>query len=596
MHSITPLSLLGQRVVLCLVWLAWTSSLAIAQPTTSDARAGGEKGVGGFRVLATHAMYKVPRTGAVRDDALTPEVRIDAARDETECFQLVVLPTGAPLKSVTVEAPPLTGPGKPIPVRWNRVGFVETAKPSYATEYVGWWPDPLLPPAPFDVDQDARQPLWLSVDVPPDAVPGTYRGIVTIRHEKQAVSVPVELRARSFRLPRPGTLSTAFGLYAWALSKGYHGKRPYQDVMSVEDYARWCEFLGRHRLSPKNIGSEYLTRTGKGADMKVDMSRLKKLMMPLADRYFAPYSFCVYRLPSGPSIGKPGIASDPDLAAAVVKAHADEWKRQGLPPKAYIYGYDEPKPKDYDFLRQAYTKIRAAAPGFPIMQTINQRSPDELIGLVDIWCPLTASLSNSFYTDRAKAGDTLWTYVCCSPKPPHANFFIDQPAVDHRMVFWQARQHGATGVLYWCVCWWDGLPTPGNPQYKGKKVFPEVPIRSRDHGTYRSFKTNGDGMLVYPGPNMTPYSSIRLEVVRDGIEDYEYLALLSSLVAKAKALSDGKRPSADVLKQAESLCTVPKTISQSLTDYTKDPRVIYDRRRAVADMIERLDALPGKAN
>ncbi len=547
---------------------------------------GGTDQTGAFRVAITHALHKVRRTGPITDGLMTRRVQIEAARDETECFQLVVLSSGSPLKGVTVEAKPLTGPGGSIPVRWNRVGYVETARPCYAAEYVGWWPDPLLPPKAFDVRPDERQPLWFLVDVPPDAKAGTYTGNVTIRHAKRAVSIPVELRVRDFRLPRPGTLATAFGLYAWVLSRGYHGNKPYQDVMSVDEYARWCEFLGKRRLTPKNIGSEYLTRTGKGKDMKVDASRLRKLLTPLASRYFAPYSFCKFRLPSGPHIGKPGTASDPALAAAVVKAHVNEWKRQGLPPEAYLYGYDEPQPKHYPFLREAYARIRKVAPDTPIMQTINHRSPDELVGLVDIWCPLTPSLAHEFYPNRAKAGDTLWTYVCCGPKPPYANFFIDEPATDHRVLFWQVRQNGATGLLYWCVCWWSGLPTPGNA--KGKKVFPDVPIRSIDHETYKKFKTNGDGLLVYPGPDMTPYSSIRLEVIRDGIEDYEYLAMLSRLVERAKKLPSGKRPPAEVLKEARALCVVPETVSRTLTDYTKDPRVILQRRRAVADMIERL--------
>jgi hypothetical protein len=120
-----------------------------------------------------------------------------------------------------------------------------------------------------------------------------------------------------------------------------------------------------------------------------------------------------------------------------------------------------------------------------------------------------------------------------------------------------------------------------------------VPIRSTDHGTYKRFKTNGDGLLVYPGPDMTPYSSIRLEAVRDGVEDYEYLALLARLVKKAKALPAGKRPDAKSIEQAEALCRVPKSISRTLTDFAKDPNVILDRRRAVADAIERLVAIVG---
>ena len=107
----------------------------------------------------------------------------------------------------------------------------------------------------------------------------------------------------------------------------------------------------------------------------------------------------------------------------------------------------------------------------------------------------------------------------------------------------------------------------------------------------KSYKVNGDGVLVWPGPNFTPYSSIRLEVIRDGIEDYEYLALLSHLVEQVSALPLARRPGRDLIEEAEALARVPDTISRSLTDYTKDPRVIFQRRRQIGDMVERLSAL-----
>jgi len=191
-----------------------------------------------------------------------------------------------------------------------------------------------------------------------------------------------------------------------------------------------------------------------------------------------------------------------------------------------------------------------------------------------------------FYQERRAAGDTLWMYTCCSPKPPHANFFIDEPAIDHRILFWQARQAGATGFLYWAVCYWHGLPGAAS----GEPHFPDVPIRMARLGTYDNFKDNGDGVLIWPGRDYQPVASIRLEVIRDGIEDYEYLALLSRLVERAKALPEGERPDADLLADAEGLCQVPADISESMTRYTKDPEVLLARREAVGDMIERLSA------
>ena len=543
-----------------------------------------ESGNGGFRLVVAHSLQKIPRTEPVTDGSLHDDVKLEAAGDETEAFQLVVIPNGRALEGVTVEPGSLDGPGGRLQMSWNRVGYVKTAPPSYPVPYVGWWPDPLLPPKPFDVAADHRQPVWISVDVPADAPPGVYTGKVTVRHADVVKSVPVELRVHNFRLPRPGTLATAFGLYAQVLADGYAAKGSYRDTMPVETYARWCRFLAERRLTPKNVAREYVNITKGDDGWEVDLSQLERTVGNLASDYYAPYSFCLERLPVAANLWKGDPEPDTSKWAEKTAAIAAEWKRAGLPPQVYIYGPDEPRTTDYPFLQTAYRQLRQAVPGFPIMQTIGDPNPADLVGLVDIWCPLISRVDTEFYAGRLGAGDTLWTYVCCSPKPPYANFFIDQPATDHRVLFWQARKVGATGVLYWCVCWWPGLPTPA----AGGPSFPEEPVDMAQSGSYKSFKANGDGLLVYPGPDWTPYSSIRLETVRDGIEDYEYLALLSNMVEKAKKLPADGRPPEGLISQAEELCEVPDSISQTMTQFTKDADRLMERRGQVAGMIDRM--------
>jgi len=545
----------------------------------------GDGPAGSFRVAITGPLTKVPCTEPMPDHAVLTSVDISAAGDEGESFQLVVIPIGGEMSDVSVEASALTGPGAPIELQWHRVGYVETAEPKYAVPYVGWWPDPLLPPAPFDVKAGERQPLWFTVDVPPDAAPGRYSGEVTLRHGGHEVATAVELTVRNFRLPRPGRLATPFGLYASSLSHWWWGKQPYREQMPIEMFSRWCEFMGRYRLTPKNIAREYLTKTTVDGQLSVDMSALQQTVAPLAEKYFAPHSFCLHRLPSAATRHNSVSGTDPRVTAQVTQAFVEEWRRQGLPDDVYIYGCDEPKADDYEFLRAAYAAVKEVAPEYPIMQTIGSPSVPELVGLVDIWCPLTPQLQGDFYRERREAGDTLWTYVCCSPAPPHANFFIDLPATDHRVLFWQARQAGATGLLYWCVCWWYGLPSPAD----GVECFPDAAVHMADTDTYQRFKSNGDGLLLWPGHDHEPLPSIRLEVIRVGIEDWEYLAELAERLERARALPVDARPDAATLARAEELCLVPAEISETMTEFTKDPEVILQRRRAVAEMIERLD-------
>jgi len=523
---------------------------------------------GAFRVIPASSMVKIHRTGPVRARTRHTTVSLQAAKDEEESFQLVVVAGKEDVEGLTVQIrEPQRGASR-LPVRWHRVGYVKTAEPCYDTPLVGWWPDPLLPAAPVSVNAMERQPLWFTVTVPPGTEPGRYKGEVQIQGQDLAdVRIPLEVRVWDFQLPRPGRLATPFGLYAHALSNWYYGSAPYREAMPAEQFSEWCSFMGRYRLTPKNIAREYLGKVETEGETFPDLTRLQETLQPLAEPLFSPYSFCIYRLPSNHSIDNSAWKNNLPEAEGAFFRHVQAWESLGLPNEAYVYGVDEPRPAQYSLLKKIYKRIKKRAPIYPIMQTIGDPYPQELEEWVDIWCPLTARLEGEFYSKRVAAGDALWTYVCCSPKPPYANFFVDQPATAHRVLFWQAKNAGATGLLYWCVCWWKGLPSKAS----GEAHFPEIPVDLSEADTYQSFKVNGDGLLLYPGPNGKPWPSLRLEVIRDGIEDYEMLALLE-----------------ECNRGTSNPVEIPEEISRSWTQYTDDPALLLRRREAVAELIQDL--------
>ncbi len=556
-------------------------------------RAGPPEKPARFRLVPAYSMVKVPRKLPFEAAWITPEISLEAARDESESFQLVLIPGPAGVHRVSVTPDALSaadGRGR-IPIEWNRVQYIETAPPrAYRPRYVGWWPDVLAPPAQnFEAPAGRACPLWFRVNVPPTATPGVYHANVVVTGDGHAVTVPVTLTVHDFRLPRPGTLPCAFGLYAGVLAQWYHGRKPYQQTMPPEIFARWCRFMGQYRLTPKNIGNEYRRRTKHGWDL----TALTKTIGALAPKYYPPYSFGIYRLPCSRDVQSGKTTQDPRAWVRTIRQISREYLRLGLPRRAYIYGIDEPQVQGYPFLEKVYGMLRKEVPEFPIMQTVNHQPPKQLAGLVGIWCPLSAVLEShyDFFSRRLAAGDRLWMYVCCGPRPPYANFFVDQPGIDHRVLFWQAWQKHVTGLLYWCVCWWRGIPGPPS----GKPGFPGTPVRLQQADTYRNLGVNGDGILLWPGPNMTPWPSQRLEIIRDGIEDYEYLALLRRCVRRASQADIRKRVPADVLDAAKALLAVPAEISRSFTNFTQDPAVILARRAKIAAAIERFRHALGPA-
>ena len=164
------------------------------------------------------------------------------------------------------------------------------------------------------------------------------------------------------------------------------------------------------------------------------------------------------------------------------------------------------------------------------------------------------------------------------------------------MWLWQTWQRRIQGILIWATNYWTSdaaYPDPEHPQNPWTDPMCWTTGYGLGPGT-KSPWGNGDGRFIYPPleaadarPARTvlagPVTSIRMEMLRDGIEDYEYLALLKSLTAKrADKLSAAERA------RYEALLEVPGEITKSLTEFTKDPAPIERRRAELAKAIAEL--------
>ena len=76
-----------------------------------------------------------------------------------------------------------------------------------------------------------------------------------------------------------------------------------------------------------------------------------------------------------------------------------------------------------------------------------------------------------------------------------------------------------------------------------------------------------DGKPILQSPN----SSIRWEMIREGIEDYEMLRMFEQKATAA---------------EKEELKTLMESVSKSLTEFTTDPQPIRKARAFVANVIE----------
>jgi len=136
------------------------------------------------------------------------------------------------------------------------------------------------------------------------------------------------------------------------------------------------------------------------------------------------------------------------------------------------------------------------------------------------------------------------------------------------------------GCLYWCINreWTDNA---------GKAAtWPEAEWEARyvNVFTRKDNLESGQGNLVYPGPRGRLWPSIRIENVRDGIEDYEYMAMLDRLAAEAR--SGGRAIPGGLLAEIGRMLAIPDDVVTSTSRWTRDPAVLAAFRARVAAMIQ----------
>ncbi len=237
--------------------------------------------------------------------------------------------------------------------------------------------------------------------------------------------------------------------------------------------------------------------------------------------------------------------------------------------KAYFYPVDEPGStaalddinKYGAILKEKFPDYKLIAPMHVNYATSQGDFFSYVTGSVNVWCPKTFffntfaewfdnqdlyygttiqleekldSLRDRFWAEQ-EGGDEVWWYVTRFPNNPEITFIINTDAVNIRTVFWQTKLYDVDGFLYYSINHWNNSEgrywvNPGNdvPYYNGLNQMHEI------NEAY-PYEVYGNGILIYSGvyfAQTDPVASLRLESIRDGIEDYEYFSMLEEIYGK----------------------------------------------------------------
>ncbi|MEI6501730.1 MAG: glycoside hydrolase domain-containing protein, partial [Armatimonadota bacterium] len=161
---------------------------------------------------------------------------------------------------------------------------------------------------------------------------------------------------------------------------------------------------------------------------------------------------------------KEGTPEYAALLKAWCTAAREHLQAKGLLDRAAVYPFDEPDVKDHPFVASQLRRLKDNFPGLHRMVPMDLAAADDLVGLVDRWCPIMNSHRPDFAAARHQAGELYTWYICCGPKAPYIANFIDRPGTDLRLWLWQTWQEGVDGLLIWESTWWtSGAAYPDTP-------------------------------------------------------------------------------------------------------------------------------------
>jgi hypothetical protein len=492
----------------------------------------------------------------------TAEIRM--AGNEYEII-LIGIHNPTPIETVISNVQLEIQSADPIQFGLFQVGYVDITKSSrWFQKSKGRWPDPLIPLTAISEQQDnnsnnqvdffledpvivpsgENRVFLLEVFLPPNTRKSNAAIVARIFTDQyDAEELSIKVAPYSFDLPQMSSLATAFGMGKGRIITK-HEELSEHAFDPNELYLLYLESMAKHRISIYYLFLDQIPaiRMDNGG-LKFDWSEFERLTGGMLDGTLFPDLPAVtsVRVPHPP----PNLTREERIR--FFREFAAHARRNGWLDKVFYYLPDEPMRREYPEVREIASLIKEADPGIRTLAT--EPYTRHLQGYVDIWCPDVPVIGDSVpflpfafspprrvhldwqcnppphrYQERQEQGETAWFYTCTSAQiRDYPNLFIDSKASYHRVIPWLAYRYGFSGLLYYDVVY--SYRTDANPwisQYQ--------------------FMSNGDGNLVYPGlpglPNIKthkPIPSLRMKLLREGIEDYEYLVIYDRLFGRSPA-------------------------------------------------------------
>lgn len=516
------------------------TELSDTKPHSSDAEWAGVKALSATwgSIDVRYAKRSIPSEG------LSKKWTARAWRGEKVSGQAVVFTPGD--AQVSISSTPLRGKGGVIPGSAVSVAFVRYVMGDQVNRdgkgacrdnnVKAEWDSTLCADAldatpSMKVEARTARPIWVSVSVPQTAAPGTYSASLVVEGADRKISLPYSIQVVKRVLPTPDKWTFHLDLWQnpYAVAR-YYGvplwSKQHFDLMRplMKMYAAaggkvitaaiinrpWAgqteDAFGSMVVKTKKIDGSWAydyTVFDRWVEFMMECGVTEQIDCYTVVPWALTFDYIDQATGAQASVkAEPGSAAYRNYWLPFLKDFAAHLESKGWLGKTAIAMDERPR----ESMKAAEEIIFGASKKFKIAGAIHYY-PDVEPNIYDLCLSYGETVPDSVLRARQAAGKKTTIYTCCAEAYPNT-FTFSRPA-EATWLPLHAAAIGVDGYLRWAYNSWTTDPLADS--------------------RFRSW-ASGDCYLVYPGG-----SSIRMERLVEGIQDYEKIMILRKELAKSPA-------------------------------------------------------------
>ena len=237
----------------------------------------------------------------------------------------------------------------------------------------------------------------------------------------------------------------------------------------------------------------------------------------------------------------------------MIPALVEHLEKRGVAEQTYFHISDEPRLKDMEQYLRCKNAIEPLVKGYPIIDALSNyefyesgASKKPIPGI----CHIQPFLDHHV--------PDLWAYYCGNSGTNVSGRMLAMPLSRTRILGVQLWLYHIVGFLHW-----------GYNFYYNENSHDYLNPFLHTEGEY--FESSGDTFIVYPGDDETPWESIRLNALREAMEDMRLLQLCEARIGR---------------EATEAIVRESAGATLTFTEYPRETNYLYDLRERLIAAIE----------